>query len=74
MIRALAALAGEQDRQTKARVRQSALVDPEASWGRASLAQRRLMIDLVIQAVLIGPAGRGRREAALDSITIAWRQ
>lgn len=55
----------------RASARKAALVDPGAAWEGANLARRRLLIDQVVESVVIGPVGRGRRDP-LSSISIAW--
>lgn len=68
---ALEALTSEQASLARASARKAALVDPRASWDVADLARRRLLIDQVVEAVVIGPAGRGKRNG-VDSMSIAW--
>lgn len=68
---ALGSLLSRQNQQVLASARQVALIDPRASWAGADLARRRLLIDQVIEAVVIGPAGRGGRDP-LSSISIVW--
>ena len=63
----LAALGGRRD-MARYVGRGSELRD---SWDSMSLDQRRAVIRSVVEAVVIGPAARGRFDA--DRVTVRWR-